>query len=109
MRGFNLNNEGLVTSIAPEWEPEVVSERFDEETGEIVEVVVEVGKPENTVYPDNFDEIVANLNGPPEQRLQFFFNNDVQTTQPDPAAEAYLEAKAEQKELDRKIKELVLG
>lgn len=79
MRGFNLDKKGNPISLAREWAPEVVSSVLDkDEDGNevVVEKTVKVEQPANTAYPENFDEILANMLAPEDERKAYVFENN---------------------------------
>lgn len=70
MKGFVVDKKGNPLHVAKtEWEPEVT---LLDENGK--EVTVKIPQPENTVYPDNFDEILAAMAAPPEKRMKPVFD-----------------------------------
>lgn len=85
MFGFNIDNEGNVISLAPAWEPETVTVVDGEE------VVSKNVQPDNTAYPDNFDEVLASMLAPAKERLSWQFKDNVGSSAPDEQAMSFYE------------------
>lgn len=71
MKGFKIDKEGNPTSLAAEWEPEVTTLDADGK-----EVTIKVTQPKDTVYPENFDEVLAGMTAPAEKRMKPKFNKN---------------------------------
>lgn len=79
--GFRIDEHGHPTSTVT-WVPAILNEDG--------EVVGRNPQPENTVFPDDFDTIFANMQGPADDRLRYKFKNkNKYTTEPDPAVAAW--------------------
>ena len=67
MKGFNIDKDGNVLSVAVDWEPSYIDQEGRES---------KVKQPENTVYTEDFDKILAKMTAPAEVRENPVFAAD---------------------------------
>lgn len=74
MKGFKIDKKGSPLN-AVEWEPEVTELDADGK-----ETTVKVPQPKDTVFPENFDEVLAGMTAPAESRLKPVFSGNAKAT-----------------------------